>query len=124
GFRRVASPMIDGFQRAGLCRGNFFIFKILEGSSHCLERFWARYPISRAEWAGQPFSVVAAWRPFKRAKPAAWDPPPRFPIWACFERFSPEDILRFLDFGNSIGISFFSIVVIMGSLSRWMMACY
>src|SRR5881275_3228711 len=68
--------MIDGFQRAGLCRGNFFIFKILEGSSHCLERFWARYPISRAEWAGQPFSVVAAWRPFKRAKPAAWDPPP------------------------------------------------
>src|SRR5947199_10483727 len=68
--------MIDGFQRAGLCRGNFFIFQILDGSSHCLERFWARYPISRAEWAGQPFSVVAAWRPSKRAKPAAWDPLP------------------------------------------------
>src|SRR5436305_10162629 len=80
--------MIDGFQRAGLCRGNFFIFKILEGSSHCLERFWARYPISRAEWAGQPFSVVAAWRPFKRAKPAAWDPPPGLQIRACSGRFS------------------------------------
>src|SRR5213080_5300974 len=85
--------MIDGFPRAGLCRGNFFIFKILEGSSHCLERFWARYPISRAEWAGQPFSVVAAWRPFKRAKPAASDPPPRFWIRAYSGRFQ-RSVLR------------------------------
>src|SRR5881396_2999043 len=83
--------MIDGFQRADLCRGNFFIFKILEGSSRHLERFWARYPISRAEWAGQPFSVVAAWRPSKRAKPAAWDPPPGLLIRAYSGRFSRSD---------------------------------
>ena len=80
---------------AVLCRGNFFISKSWKGSSCGLKRFWAISLISRVERAGQPFSVVAAWRPFKRAKPAAWDPPPRFPIWACFERFSPEDILRF-----------------------------
>src|SRR5216117_1438517 len=84
------------FQEVRFCVARIFLF-LNPGwvSLACLKRFWAISPISRVERAGQPFSVVAAWRPFKRAKPAAWDPPPRFPIWACFERFSPEDILRF-----------------------------
>ena len=59
-----------------LCRGNFFIFKILEGSSRYLNRFWARFLVCRAERVCRLFSVVAAWRPSKRAKPAAWDPLP------------------------------------------------
>src|SRR5213594_3145411 len=73
-------------QRALFCRGNFFISKFQEGLSRCLKPFWARSPVCRAERADQPFSVVTAWRPFKRAKPAAWDPPPGFPIRAYSER--------------------------------------
>ena len=100
-LRFLIGACSERFSRMGLSRstvlrrGNFFISKSWKGSSCGLKRFWAISLISRVERAGQPFSVVAAWRPFKRAKPAAWDPPPRFPIWACFERFSPEDILRF-----------------------------
>src|SRR5207247_6753171 len=45
------------------------------------------------EHAGQLFSVVAAWRPSKRAKPAAWDPPPRFRIRAYSGRFQ-RSVLR------------------------------
>ncbi len=75
--RTIVSP-----KRAFLCRGNFFISKCLEGSSPRLKQFWARIPVCRAERVDQPFSLVTGWRPFKRAKPAAWDPPPGFPMRA------------------------------------------
>src|SRR6266496_1531713 len=45
------------FQGARLCRGNFFISKSWNGSFRRLKRFWARYPIFRAERANQQFSV-------------------------------------------------------------------
>src|SRR5213594_365534 len=80
-------------QRALFCRGNFFISKFQEGLSRCLKPFWARSPVCRAERADQPFSVVAAWRPFKRAKPAARDPPPGFRIRAYYGRFQ-RSVLR------------------------------
>src|SRR5213083_2594693 len=80
-------------QRALLCRGNFFISKFYEGLSRRLKPFWARSQVCRTEHAGQLFSVVAAWRPSKRAKPAAWDPPPRFRIRAYSGRFQ-RSVLR------------------------------
>src|SRR5216117_2830245 len=64
------------FQEVRFCVARIFLFLNPRWVSlACLKRFWAISPISRLERAGQPFSVVAAWRPFKRAKPAAWDPP-------------------------------------------------
>src|SRR5213083_3773682 len=56
--------------------GIFFVSKSWNGSSRYLKRFWARYPIFRAERADWPFSIVAVWGPSKCAKPSAWDPPP------------------------------------------------
>src|SRR5881296_1647927 len=81
------SSVTDGSQRAGLCRGNFFISKFLAGAFRHLKRFWARLSVCVAERACRLFSVVAAWRPFNRAKPAAWDPPPGLLIRAYSERF-------------------------------------
>src|SRR6266699_3010053 len=74
-------------QRALLRRGNFFISKSWEGSSRRLQQFWGRLSVYLAERAVWRFSVVAAWRPSKRAKPAAWDPPPGSLIRAYSERF-------------------------------------
>jgi len=71
-------------QRAPLCRGNFFISESWEGSSRHLNRFWVRTPVYRAERAYRLFSVVAVGRPFNRAKPAAWDPPP----WLLIRAYS------------------------------------
>src|SRR5436309_10724673 len=79
--------MTDCFQGAGLCRGNFFISKFLAGSFRHLKPFWARLSVCVAERACRLFSVVVAWRPSKRAKPAAWDPPPGLLIYAYSGRF-------------------------------------
>src|SRR2546426_99905 len=73
GIHLFVSSMTDASQRAGLCRGNFFISKFLAGSFRHLKRFWARLSVCVAERACRLFSVVAAWRPSKRAKPASWD---------------------------------------------------
>src|SRR2546428_14181318 len=87
GIHPFVSSMTDGFQRAGLCRGNFLISKFLAGSFRHLKRFWARLSVCVAERACRLFSVVAAWRPSKRAKPAAWDPPPLLVFPAYFGPF-------------------------------------
>jgi len=57
GIQPSVSSMTDGFQGAGLCRGNFFIFEILEGSARRLNRFWARLSVCLAERAYLHFSV-------------------------------------------------------------------
>src|SRR5207249_8835267 len=93
GIHPFVSSMTDGSQRAGLCRGNFFISKFLAGSFRHLNPFWARLSVCVAERACRLFSVVAAWRSSKRAKPAAWDPPPRLLIQAYSGRFSRSDTL-------------------------------
>src|SRR6266571_6631167 len=48
------------------CRGNFLFpnpgtgpLPVWNGSSPRLERFWARYPVFRAEQANHQFSVIA-----------------------------------------------------------------
>src|SRR6266496_3490094 len=50
-------PCLESFQRALLCRGEFFISKSWEGSFRCLELFWARLSVCRAEQAYRRFSV-------------------------------------------------------------------
>src|SRR5205823_9318803 len=85
----IAEPRAFSGAKELVCVAGIFLFsKSWKGSSHCLERFWARLSVSHAERAVWRFSVVAAWRPFKRAKPAAWDPPPGLQIRACSGRFS------------------------------------
>src|SRR5437773_404530 len=82
-------PERDLFPKSTLLSREFFHFLNPGGGvSRRLKRFWARLSVCRAERADQCFSVVAAWRPSKRAKPAAWDPPPRLLIRAYSWRFS------------------------------------
>src|SRR6266487_4717950 len=99
-------PCLESFQRALLCRGNFFISKSWRVSSHHLEPFWARISVYRAEQAYRPFSIVAAWGPFKRAKPAAWDPPPRPLNRAYSERFCWGNSACLNPCGGSVAIRF------------------
>src|SRR5207249_7339451 len=63
GIHPFVSSMTDGSQRAGLCRGNFFISKFLAGSFRHLKRFWARLSVCVAERAYRLFSVIAVRRP-------------------------------------------------------------
>src|SRR5438046_6299064 len=66
------------FPKSWFVSRGIFYFQILDGSSHCLERFWARYPISRAEWAGQPFSVVV-----RVGRPSVRNQTPGAPLTDC-----------------------------------------
>src|SRR5437870_9954453 len=50
-------PCLESFQRALLCRGNFFISKSWKGSSRHLKPFWARISVCSAEPACRRFSV-------------------------------------------------------------------
>ena len=128
-LRFLIGACSERFSRMGLsrsavlCRGHFFISKILDGVSRLSETFLGDISdfSRRTGWSAVFSSCrVAA---LQASKPAAWDPLPDFRSGRVLNDF-PQRISCVFGFRELDRDQFFSIVVIMGSLSRWMTAYY